>query len=81
MESLEGADGTEEEELESEPLSWAESVEDRVGRECEKYDTQLEHLLADVGLVLLDADIFHEVVRDGVGDVTSVKFCDAMNCN
>ena len=79
MESLEGADDTEEEELESEPLSWADSVEDHVGRDFEKHDTQGEHLLADVELVLGDADIFHEVVCDGVGDVTSVKFCDAMN--
>ena len=55
------------------------TVEDHVGRDLEKHDTQREHLLADVELVLGDADIFHEVVRDGVGNVTSVKFWNAMN--
>jgi hypothetical protein len=27
-------------------------------------------------LVLVDTDIFHEIVRDGVRDVTSIKFCN-----
>jgi hypothetical protein len=27
---------------------------------------------------LVDADIFHELVGDGVGDVPSVQFCDRM---
>lgn len=38
-------------------------------------------MLADVELVLVDADILHETIRDGVGDVAPVKFCDAMNSN
>ena len=36
-------------------------------------------MLANVELILADVDIFHESVCDGVGDVTSVKFCDGMN--
>jgi hypothetical protein len=27
---------------------------------------------------LVDADIFHELVRDGIGDVPSVQFCDRL---
>jgi hypothetical protein len=29
--------------------------------------------LADIELVLGDADIFHEVISQGVGDVTSIE--------
>ncbi len=73
LERLEGADRAEEEELKREPFARADPVEDHVGRDLEQHDPQREHLLADVELVLGDADIFHEVVRDGVGNVPSVE--------
>jgi hypothetical protein len=30
-------------------------------------------LLTDVELVLIDADVFEKVVRDGIGDVTTIE--------
>lgn len=75
LEGLKGADGAEEEELQRQPLSRADAVEDHVGGDLEEDDAEREHLLADVELVLVDADVLHEVVRDGVGDVASVEFC------
>jgi hypothetical protein len=70
---LECADGTEEEKLECEPLAGPNTVESHVCRDLEQHDTKREHLLTDVELVLIDADVFEEVVRDGIGDVTTIE--------
>jgi hypothetical protein len=75
LEGLKGADGAEKEELQCEPLARPDAVQDHVGRDLKQHDAQREHLLADVELVLGDADIFHEAVGDGVGNVASVEFC------
>lgn len=75
LEGLESADGAEEEELESEPLAGANSVEDHVGRNLEQDNTQGEHLLANIELILCDADILHKLVCDGVRNVSSIEFC------
>ena len=32
-------------------------------------------MLTDVELVLADADVFHEVVGDGIGHVATVELC------
>jgi len=73
LEGLEGRDEAEEEELEREPLAGADAVQDHVGGDLEEHDAQRQHLLADVELILRDADILHEVVGDGVGDVAAVE--------
>lgn len=73
LECLKCADGAKEEELESKPKAGTDAVERHVGGDFEKNDTQREHLLADVELVLCDVDVFHEVVGDGVGDVAAVE--------
>ncbi len=78
LKGLEDADRSEQKELERQPFSWADPVEDHVRGNLEQHDAQGQHLLADVELVLVDADIFHELVGDGVGDVPSVQFCDRM---
>lgn len=75
LEGLEGTDGAEEEQLEGEPLARADAVEDHVGGNFEEDNTEGQHLLTDVELVLSDADILHEVVGDGIGNVTSIKLC------
>lgn len=75
LESLEGTDGAEEEELQGQPLAGADTVEDHVGGDLEEHDAQREHLLADVELVLRDVDILHEVVGDGIGNVASIELC------
>lgn len=75
LEGLECADGAEEEELESEPLAGANSVEDHVGRNLEQDNTQGEHLLANVELILCDTDIVHKLVCEGVRNVSSIEFC------
>jgi hypothetical protein len=69
---LERADDPEEEQLESEPLARSDPVEDHVGRDLKEDDPEREHLLSDVELVLVDPDVFHEIVRERVGDVASV---------
>ncbi len=75
LEGLEGADGAEEEQLQRQPLARADAVQDHVGRDFEQHDAQREHLLADVELVLRHANVLHEVVGEGVGNVPSVEFC------
>lgn len=75
LESLEGTDGAEEEELQGQPLAGADTVEDHVGGDLEEHDAQRQHLLADVELVLRDTDILHEVVGDGIGNVSSIELC------
>jgi len=74
LEGLEGTDCTKEEELGSQPLAWTHAVEDHVARDLEKDDTKGEHLLADVELVLSNADVLKEVVCQGIGDVSSIEF-------
>lgn len=59
--------------MEGEPLAGADSVEDHVGGDFEEDDAKGEHLLADIELVLGDADIFHEVISQGVGNVTPIE--------
>lgn len=73
-ERLEGTDDTKQEQLQSEPFSRADPVERHVCRYFEEDDTQREHLLANIKLVLRDANIFPEIVREGVGNVASVEF-------
>lgn len=73
LERLEGADSAEEEQLQRQPLAGANTIEDHVRWDLEEDDTQRQHLLADVELVLVDADVLHHVVRDGIGDVSTVQ--------
>ena len=75
LEGLEAADDTEEKELEREPFARTDTVQDHVAGNLEEHNAEGQHLLADVELVLRDADVFHEVVRDGVGHVAAVKLC------
>jgi hypothetical protein len=69
---LERADDSEEEQLESEPLARSDPVEDHVGGDFKEDDPEREHLLSDVELVLVDPDVFHEVIRQRVGNIASV---------
>lgn len=73
LESLEGRDGAEEEELQGEPLAGADAVENHVGWDFEEHDAERQHLLTDVELILGDADILEEAVGDGVGDVSTIE--------
>lgn len=73
LESLEGRDGAEEEELQGEPLAGADAVENHVGWDFEEHDAERQHLLTDVELILGDADILEEGVGDGVGDVSTIE--------
>jgi hypothetical protein len=66
--------------LKCEPLTRANTVERHICRNLEQHDTKREHLLTDVELVLIDADVFEEVVRDGIGDVTTIKLCVLALC-
>ena len=59
--------------MKSEPFAGTHTVKDHVGRDFEQYDAQAEHLLADVELILTDANIFHEVVRDGISHVATIE--------
>ena len=79
LEGLEGGNGAEEEELQSEPLSGADAVQDHVGGNLEEDDAEGEHLLADVELVLGDANFLHEVVGQGIGNVTAIELCELLN--
>lgn len=73
LEGLEGTDCTEEEELDRQPLAWTDAVENHVARYLEEDDTEGEHLLADVELVLGYADVDKEVVCQGIGNVSSIE--------
>lgn len=73
LEGLEKAHEAEEEQLEGQPLAGPDSVQDHVGRDLEEHNSQREHLLADIELVLVDADILHELVCNGICNVSSVK--------
>lgn len=75
LESLEGGDGTEEEELESEPLAGTDPVEDHVGGNLEQHNTEGQHLLTNVELILGDLDILEEAVGESVGNIATIKFC------
>lgn len=61
--------------MEREPLAWPNTVENYVGGDFEENNAEGEHLLTDVELVLVDPNIFHEIVRDSVGNVTTIEFC------
>lgn len=71
---LEDTDDTKEEKLKGEPLSGANSVQEHVGWDFKKHDTEREHLLANVELILGNPDILEEIVGQGVGDVSSIEF-------
>jgi hypothetical protein len=45
----------------------------------EEDNAEREHLLPNVELVLCDADVFHEVVRNGIGDVAAIELCTMDN--
>lgn len=91
---MEGADQAKRNDLCTEPFSWAELVEQHIGWDFQEDDAGGQQLLADVELILRDADILeleateisagsherthsakgtHKVVREGIGDVASVK--------
>lgn len=72
LEGLEGGYQSEEEQLEREPSTGPDAVEDHVGRDLEEDDTEREHLLPDVELVLGDTEILEEAIGERVGDVASV---------
>jgi hypothetical protein len=65
------------EEVECELPARADAIQNHVSGDFEQHDPRREHLLANVELALRDADIFYELVGDGVGDVVSVEFCIA----
>lgn len=71
---LEGRDDAEEEQLEGQPFTRPDTVQAHVGGDFGEHDAQRQHLLADVELVLRDADILEEGAGDGVGNVSTVKF-------
>jgi hypothetical protein len=60
--------------LKSQPPGRTNAVENHVGRKLEHHDAERHKLLAHIELILGDADIFHEVVCEGVADISLVKF-------
>lgn len=44
-----------------------------LGRDLEQHDSQRQHLLADIELVLRNANVFHEVVGNRVRNVAAVQ--------
>lgn len=73
LEGLKRRHDTEEEELKREPLSRANSVQYHVRWDLSEDDAKRQHLLANVKLVLINSDVLHEVIRDGVGHVASIQ--------
>lgn len=73
LEGLEGADCTEEEELQSEPFAWSNPVQNHVRRNLKQHNPERQHLLPDVELVLCDADVFHETVCDRIRNVAAIQ--------
>jgi len=73
LEGLECADDAEEEELQGKPLARSNTVENHVGGDFSQNNAERQHLLADIELILINAHIFHELVRDGIGHVSSVQ--------
>lgn len=63
-----------EEELQGQPFAGTHTVEDHVGRNLEEYNAKRQHLLTDIELVLIDSNIFHEVVGDSICHVTTIEF-------
>lgn len=45
----------------------------------EQDDTEREHLLAHIELILSDMDIAQKVVGEGIGNVATVEFCSSYN--
>lgn len=74
LEGLERGDQSEEKQLEREPPTRADAVQNHIGRDLEEDDPEREHLLADIELVLGDTEVFEESVGERVGDVAPV--CD-----
>jgi hypothetical protein len=62
-----------EEHLEGQPPGRTNAVYNHIGRKLKHHDAERHELLARIHLVLSDADIFHEVVREGVGDIALVE--------
>jgi hypothetical protein len=60
LERLESTDSTEEEELKCQPFSRTNKVEDHVRGDLKENDTERQHLLTDVELVLCDTNILEE---------------------
>ena len=66
--------------MKCEPLAGANTVKRHVCRDLEQHDAEREHLLTDIKLILIDADVMEEVVSDGIGDVTTIKLCVLALC-
>jgi len=62
-----------EEQLESQPPGRTNAVESHVGRKLEQHYAERHELLAHIELVLGDANVHHEVVREGVGYVALIE--------
>ena len=73
LEGLEGTDGAKQENLQSKPFTGAHAIEDHVRRDLSEHDAKGEQLLADVELILVDANIFHEFVGNGIGNVSTIE--------
>lgn len=69
---LQRAHGAKQKKLQREPAAGPDAVQSHVGRDFEEHDAQGEQLLPEVELVLREADIVTEVIREGAGDVASV---------
>ena len=72
MEGLERADDSEEEQLQCKPFTRPYPIEDHVGRDFKEDDPEGKHLLADIELVLSDADVLHKVVGKRIRDVATI---------
>lgn len=64
--------------MKREPLAGTHAVEDHVGWDFEKHDTERKHLLSDIELILGDLEILEEVVGECVRDVTTIEFCSTI---
>jgi hypothetical protein len=62
-----------EEHLKSQPSGRTNAVYDHIGRKLKHHDAERHELLARIELVLSDADVFHEVVRESVGYIALVE--------
>ena len=59
--------------MESQPPGRTNTIKSQVRGKFEQHDAELHKLLSRVELVLGDVDIFHEVVREGVGYIALVE--------
>jgi hypothetical protein len=65
LECLESTDSAEEEQLKRQPFARANPVQNHVGRDLKENNTERQHLLTDIELVLGDTDIFEEICGEG----------------